>query len=346
MPKSTQSPLPLTVSLHIPDAKPAHAEIAQAAERAGITAINFPDSPLIYPEVYISCAASLLSTSSLEVQTGATNPVTRHPSVTAGTAITLSELAPKRVGIGIATGDSACWGVGLRPARIAELCEYIVALRALVRGKEATWRGATFQGHWTEFDPSLAPPVYVACSGPKLLQAAAQVADGLLIEGMGYAPEDIARVKGLIDQACSEVGRDPSELEVWWGSEFAFGDDPEVVMAKHIMVSHWLLMGDPIAKGVPEAILPALRELHADTKDLDTFAEMSMLERRTKRAKELGIYDWLTARSARLFGTPEDVRKRMDELRQHGIEKWSLAPMAEDGARGSIEKLGSAIAPR
>lgn len=346
MPQSTQSSVAFDVNLHIPDQKPAHAEIARAAERVGIRGINFPDSPLIYPEVYISCAACLLSTSALEVHTGATNPVTRHPSVTAGMAISLAEHAPNRVTIGIATGDSAVWGVGLRPARIAELREYIVAVRALVRGEQATWRGATFQGHWAEFDPSFAPPVTVSCSGPKLLQAAVQVADGVVIDGMGYTPEDIARVNRLIDQGCDEVGRDPNELEVRWGSEFAFGDDHEAVMEKHILVSHWLLVGDPIAKGVPEEILPALRQVHADTKDLDTFAEISMLELRTKRAKELGIYDWLTARSARLFGTPEDVRKRMDELRQHGIEKWSLAPMTHDGAAGCIEQLGSVIAAR
>lgn len=346
MPESTRPPVAYDVNLHIPDQKLAHAELARAAEAAGIRAINFPDSPLLYPEVYIACAASLMSTSTLEVHTGATNPVTRHPSVTAGTAVTLAGLAPNRVTIGMATGDSAVWGVGERPARIAELCEYIVAVRALVRGKEATWRGATFQGHWAEFDPALAPPVNVSCSGPKLLQAAAQVADGVVIDGMGFTPEDIARVKGLIDRALDEVGRDPNELDVWWGSEFAFGDDPEEVMAKHILVSHWLLLGDPVAKGVPEAIVPKLQQLHADTKDLDTFAEMSMLELRTKRAKELGIYDWLTTRSARLFGTPEDVRKRMDELRQHGIEKWNVAPMNDTGAPGCIEKLGSVIAAR
>jgi 5,10-methylenetetrahydromethanopterin reductase len=326
----------------MPPKWPEIAEIAAAAERAGISDIGIVDSPLVSRDLYVSCVACLLQTSRLRVRSAVTNPVTRHPSVTASGALSLSELAPGRVGIGIATGDSAVWGVGLKPARISELCEYITALKALLRGEEAIWRSSSFQGHWKNFDPSLAPPVHVACSGPKTLKAAAQIADGLIIAEMGYTPADIARVRALIEEGCAEVGRDPEELDLWWGAELKFSDSTADATATGIATSSaWLTVGGTAGKGIPEGFAPKLRQLHADSYDLETYAG-DRGEHLAERARKLGLYDWLVERSARLYGTPDDVRSRMDELRALGIEKWYLWPEGDD-IFSTINSLGTII---
>lgn len=314
----------------MPPKREAVTEMAKAAERAGISDLGIVDSPLVSRDLYLSCAACLLETTRLRVQTAVTNPVTRHPSVTAASALSLCELAPGRVVLGIATGDSALWGVGLKPAKVSVLCEYIVALKALLRGEPANWQGHTFQGHWKEFDPALAPPVYVACSGPKTLKASAQVADGVIIAEMGYTPEDIAHVRGLIAAGCAEVGRDPATLEVWWGSDVALSDSGAEVTAAGIATSSvWLTMGTMQGKRIPEGFVPKLRQLYDDRYNLENYAE-SPGERLTKRARELGVYDWLVARSARLYGSPQAVRQRMDELRGLGVEQWYLWPEGEN----------------
>ena len=304
-------------------------EIAGVAERAGISDIGIVDSPLVCRDVYVGCVASLLQTDKLRVQTAVTNPVTRHPSVTAGTAFSLCELAPGRVVIGIATGDSAVWGVGLKPAKVTELCEYIVALKSLLRGEEAIWQGNAFRGHWKDFDPSLAPPIYVACSGPRTLKASAQVADGLIIAEMGYTPEDIAYVRTLIEEGCAEVGRDPAELDLWWTSGVSFSDDLAQGMATAVSSSFWITWGSTKGKRIPEGYIPKLRELHVDTHNLATW-EQSRPELLVERARKLGLLDWLVKRSARLYGQPEDVRARMDELRELGVENWYLFPDGND----------------
>ena len=179
--------------------------------------------------------------------------MTRHPSVTAGSALSLCELAPGRVVIGIATGDSAVWGVGLKPAKVSELCEYIIALKTLLRGEEAVFQGNAFRGHWKDFDPALAPPIYVACSGPRTLKASAQVADGLIIAEMGYTPEDIAYVRTLIEEGCAEVDRDPSELDLWWTTQVSFSDDLVHGMATAIGSSLWITWGSTKGKRIPRA---------------------------------------------------------------------------------------------
>ena len=86
--------------------------IALASERAGLHSIAVADSPLISRELFVSCAECLRETKSLNVMTAVTNPLTRHPSVAASAIATLCEMAPGRILIGIATGDSAAWGAG------------------------------------------------------------------------------------------------------------------------------------------------------------------------------------------------------------------------------------------
>jgi 5,10-methylenetetrahydromethanopterin reductase len=320
-------------------------DVAMACERVGLHAIGIVDSPLVAPELYLSCSASLFATSRLNVFTAVTNPVTRHPSVAASAALSLSELAPQRVAIGLATGDSALWGVGLRPAKVAFLREYIVALKALMCGEEATWQGHTFRMHWDNIDPNKAPPVYVACSGPRVLKMAAQVADGVIVS-MGYSPEDIAYVRSVISEGCAEVGRETKELEVWWFSEFTFGPDPESAMEFALASeTHWLIMGGTEGKRIPEEYKPLLRELHTDTFDLDTYLKDPDRGRvLAKRAKKLGISDWLVSRSARLWGTPNDIGNRFQELRAQGLENLWLAHLNWDLEQlKAVEMLGTAI---
>ena len=322
-------------------------EIARAAESAGVLDLGIADTPLITRDLYLSCSACLHETSKLRLHTAVTNPVTRHPSVTAGSLLTLCEQAPGRVAFGIATGDSALWGVGLKPAKITEMSEYIVAVRALLRGEEASWRGTTFRGHWPDFDPALAPPIYVAVSGPRVLKASAQVADGLIIAEMGYAPEDIARVHDLIDQACAEVDRDPQELDIWWLADLRFAEDTEAALAQSIgSATQWLIMGSTRGKGIPEGFVPKLRELHADTHSLGAYVDQSRGAMLAERAKKLGIYDWLVRRGARLHGRPEDIAKRMDELTQHGVMNWHLWPEGESSIVECIEGVGKLIEAR
>lgn len=300
---------------------------ASACERAGLAALGIADSPLVARELYVSCAACALATSRMRIFTGVTNPVTRHPSVTASAALSLSELAPGRVATGIATGDSALWSVGLRPAKVAGLREYVLALKALLRGEPAHWQGRSFQGRWSRMAPDDPPPVYVACSGPNVLKAGAQVADGLILS-MGYAREDIDHAHALIDEACHEVGRDPRELELWWYSEISFARDATAGMESSLgWFSQWLAMGSMEGKRIPEEYKPLLRKLHADTFDLEASYKQSDRGRiLVDRARELGIHSWLVSRSARLWGTVEDVRGRFAELEAQGLENWFLYP--------------------
>src|SRR5262249_46670864 len=151
-----------------------------------------------------------------------TNPVSRDPSVMANALFTLHEAAKgRRVACGIGTGDSAMWAVGLKPAMIARLREYILAVKANLRGEDAEFEGRRYGPKRKRWSPPVDVPLYVACAGPKVLRMAAQVADGMVVF-MGFSPENIAYVNANIEEACAEVGRTPAELHVWWQTTINF----------------------------------------------------------------------------------------------------------------------------
>jgi len=55
--------------------------------------------------VWATLAATAVATTRIGLSVSVTNPVTRHPSVTAGAARTIGELAPGRFELGIGIGD-------------------------------------------------------------------------------------------------------------------------------------------------------------------------------------------------------------------------------------------------
>lgn len=299
---------------------------ARAVDENGLYGIAPADSPMVERDIHLACAASALNMSRAKVVTGVTNPVSRHPSVMASAFLQLEELAPGRVICGISTGDSALWGVGLRPSKLAELREYIVAVKALLRGESACWNGKSFRATWRDFTP-FDLPVYVACAGPRSIHMASQVADGLILS-VGVAAEDLEWARQKIAASCAEAGRDPSALDVWHYTEITFAESLAVAAENSLgWFSHWLTLGGTSGKRIPEEFKPLLAKLNADTEDIGAaYGTEGRGRIMVKRAKELGLYDWIASRSPRLWGTPKEVRARLEELHTLGASKWMLFP--------------------
>ena len=298
-------------------------ELWQACETAGLDMIGVADSPNLLREMYISTSMALTGTESIPVITYVTNPVSRHPSVTACGFMTLNELAPGRIGMGIGSGDSALWSIGKKGAKVGLMRDYIVAVKALLRQERVNWDGYEFKGEWSFVEP-FDLKVYVACSGPKILRVAAEVADGAIVT-MGFSPEDVDYVKGIVADGLAASGRSDKDFEIWWNAHITFDDSYEAAAARSLGWSpSWLTMGSLSGKGIPDEYKARLKELNADTHNLNaTYKSKNREQTVVARAKKLGLYDWLLSRSPRLFGTSDDVASRLNELgRDHDMTKW------------------------
>jgi F420-dependent oxidoreductase-like protein len=147
----------------------------------------------------------------------------RHPGVLAKMAVTVDHLSGGRLDVGLGTGagaEHAMLGVPLgapaeRVDRLTESCQVLKMLWT-----EPT---ATFQGRYYQLDDAIAnpkpvqrpyPPLWIGGSGEKrTLRVVAEHADAWINGNRpGADPGDLARLSGLVDQYCTDIGRDPAEI--------------------------------------------------------------------------------------------------------------------------------------
>ena len=330
-------------------------EMWKACEDAGMYLVGAADSQNLMREVYVSLAACALSVERARIMTYATNPVTRHPSVAASAFVALNELAPGRMVMGIGTGDSALWSMGRTPATVEQTRNYILAVKGLTKGEEVFWDGHLVETAWSYYEP-FDLPVYVMCSGPKILRMAAEVADGAVIH-MGFAPEDIAYARDIVAQGRRAAGKDPDTFDIWWNAHIVFDESAEAAAARSLGWSpSWLTMGTLDGKGIPDEYKAKLQELNADTHSLRAVYRSGKREDTlVERAKELGVYDWLISRSPRLFGTTDEVVERLNELgRTLDMTQWIFFAWLRGERTGGgdeerfelIRRIGQDILPR
>ena len=319
----------------------------EASERFGIDAVGVPDSPVIARELGVTAAYCAAQTQRIGIMSAVTNPVSRDPSVMASMLFTLDELAPGRVSCGIGTGDSALWSVGLEPARVARLRDYVLAVRGLLAGESVVFEGRTLKPAWRGWAPPTRVPVYVACAGPKVLRMAAQVADGMIVF-VGFAPENLAFVEDTIREACAEVGRDPAELHVWWQTTVNFADTVEEAMDRSLGVNtSWMTMRSMEGKQVPEDIRAKLLAFNADMETVAaSYRDMDRGRALVERARQMGLYEWITSRAPGFWGPPEVIAARLQEFAARGMTRWQFYVAPFHGDRHAfIDRFGNGVLP-
>jgi 5,10-methylenetetrahydromethanopterin reductase len=198
----------------------AFATDVRRAEALGWDAALQPDSQLRRRDTYVLLAAAARATERITLGTLLANPINRHPSVTASSIATIDELAPGRVLLGWGVGDTAVRLAGLRPARVKELEDSTVLMRALLDGREVevgAERPARLPHHRSV-------PIWIAAGGPRTLRMAGGVADGVFIR-VGTHEANIRRSIELIRAGAKEAGRDPASVKLGAVFHTVFLDD-------------------------------------------------------------------------------------------------------------------------
>jgi 5,10-methylenetetrahydromethanopterin reductase len=162
-------------------------DLARAAEEAGFEAAWLADSQLYTKNVYVALTLAAERTHSIHIGPGVTNPVTRHPTVTASAMAGLAEVSGERAQLGIGSGDAAVFPLGLPAARIAVLRSAILEIRAIGRGKPIERDGRSVE----VLTGGVSYPILLAASQPRMLRLAGEVADGVIL--MGAADPQLTR---------------------------------------------------------------------------------------------------------------------------------------------------------
>jgi len=185
----------------------AFAADVRRAETLGWDAAFQPDSQLRRRDTYVLMAAAACVTERILLATLLSNPVNRHPTVTASSIATVDELAPGRTLLGWGVGDTAVRLAGLKPARVSELEASTRLMRALLDGR-AVDVGAREPARLPHHRPV---PIWIAAGGPRTLRMAGGVADGVFIR-VGTHPANIKKSVDEIRAGAVAAGRDPSKV--------------------------------------------------------------------------------------------------------------------------------------
>ena len=135
---------------------------ARLAESMGFDYIATADSQSLFRELYVGLTILAQTTEHAQIGAAVTNPLTRHPAVTASGIASINELSGGRAFLGIGSGDSAVLNLELRPARLSQMKEYIETVRTLLTGQSCLYQGRRIHVRWSE----ASVPIMMAAEGP------------------------------------------------------------------------------------------------------------------------------------------------------------------------------------
>ncbi len=187
--------------------------LAVTAEAAGFSDVWLPDHYFLR-DVYAAQALIAVRTTRLRLATGIAAIQLRHPALIASSAATIAECSGGRAVIGIGPGGHEFASqFGMRPrSPLTMLREAVAIIRQLSAGP-ASFRGEYFSADGSDLcwriDP---PPIYLSARGPRMLELAGEIADGVIIHGVHRDFLDYARAR--VAHGAERAGRDPRECRI------------------------------------------------------------------------------------------------------------------------------------
>lgn len=283
-------------------------------------------------DVYVRLAVAGAATSRIGLGITVTDPVTRHPALTAQATATLSEATGGRLRVVMGAGSHFETMPGYEVVRPAvAIRESIDLMRRLWAGERVTLEGdvVRFLGGTFDFTlaPELAPSVWVASRGPVILATGGAVADGVLI-GSFATPSGIEWAKSQIARGLDKSNRTWADIELasWLYVSVLENDDDPIPDGIRRGVSHALWSSREVVSTLLEGI---------EIKDGDEFRRFLrdaphewspevMAELRRLIPRE--VIDTLA-----LVGTADTIASRLNALEAVGIGEVIAWPFPPDG---------------
>jgi 5,10-methylenetetrahydromethanopterin reductase len=322
----------------------AFAERVERADAYGFDRISVGDTQLNNLECFAALGLAATRTRRALLGPGVTNAVTRDVGVMANGLASLDVISGGRAFCLIARGDGAVRNAGLKPATVAQMRDYFLALRDLLDTGSADFRGRRVRLPWAG-RYARRVPLYLVAEGPRMLRMAGEIADGVFV-GSGLTPEVVRETLETVHAGARSAGRDPAELDIWWdtrsGIALTHGDALERARESLASVGNHAFRAGFEGKHVPAELHGRLREYQRrfDYSEKGTSAQNGPL------MDELGLTDYFTERFG-VVGTPDEVVKRLRELESIGVTRISMATHNRGlkGVPDSVELLGEHVLP-
>jgi alkanesulfonate monooxygenase SsuD/methylene tetrahydromethanopterin reductase-like flavin-dependent oxidoreductase (luciferase family) len=331
--------------------RPSDVDYVVEAERLGYTHLWAADSQMIWSDVYAFMALAAARTTTMRIGTGVAVAPTRPAPVTAAAHATINEIAPGRVFCAIGTGNTAMRIMGHPPMWIGEFDQYLSDLRGFLDGDEVgyTFRGRTAptrhlmaEHGFVRFEPRI--PLWVSAFGPKAMALAARHGDGL-ITSLPPDPAAIAAARRRLATDAEAAGRDLTRDSF-----------PIATLTTALVLHDGETLDSERVRRQTGAF--AISSLHYSYEQVTQFGkrrpehladiwddyvaavEATPVERRHLRT-HLGHNCWVIPEEERfvtpelidrtcLVGTADDLRRRVADLEEAGLDQIVLLPPLDE----------------
>lgn len=287
---------------------PETADFIAQCEAAGFSGVGIHDHQHCGRDVFVTLALAAARTSRIALYPATSNPITRHPGVLASLTHSLEEIAPGRALLTLGPGYLAVMNIGRPKAKLKTMREAILNIKALLRGETVMFNGAETRMRNVSDTPT---PVYMTASGPKMMELAGEVADGVLMM-VGLHPKGVAAARRRLETGAARAGRDLKDFRTIYITPLTVDEDGAKARR---WPQQWFRPGQPYLKYPSEGNLTWLREAGIDLPD-------DVVPDQINDAQAEAICD-----AFGLFGTPEECLERLKRAAvESGIEHVFLFP--------------------
>lgn len=283
-------------------------------------------------------AAFAASTERIKVGSGVVNTWTRNTALLASTFVTLDDLAPGRVILGVgAWWDPLAKKVGIdRTKPLKCMRETVEACRALFGLGEVTYHGDFVNLDGVRIDvvhgdtSARDIPIYIGATGPKMLELSGEIADGVVLNYMVsplYNDNAMERIAAGADRAGRSLEHiDRPQLIVCSLDE----DRSKALDNARLLLTQYLGQQPHIMKasGVDQSLIDEVNAI------VDWPATHEQIE------KAAALVPDEVVQSVSASGTAEECRAKVDEYLAHGATCPILYPLGDD-----VEMMIEAFAP-
>ena len=310
---------------------------ARRIEAAGWDGETFMDSQCLSADPFVCMGLWAAVTTHLQLCTGTTNPLTRHPVVTAGSMASVQAVSGGRAVLGIGRGDSALAFLGFGPARLDAFRRALEEIQALLHCEAVAFS----RNAWSVDAPSLDTlslarrpkaarlawlpdglpkvPLDVAATGPKVIEMAAAIAERVTFS-VGAMPERVAWALDLARAARRARGLQDQPLS--YGAQVIVACHPderamcEIALSQVPALARFQVMQGQVAGPASEreaANFAAIRRSYDMTRHGDIHANDKLIG---------AALDWDFVSRFAIVGSPEHCVERFLELHALGIERF------------------------
>ena len=277
--------------------------------------------------VYETLALIASATETIKMGPGVTNPYVRSPAISASAIATIDEISEGRATFGIGPGDKATFdALGIAWEKpVSTIKAAIADINTLLSGGK-TEAGAALGGAKAVQEHI---PIYMGAQGPKMLETAGEIADGVLINASN--PKDYEAAMPMIKKGIEAAGGD-KEFDVGAYTATSIGADSEAAKnAAKIVVAF-------IAAGSPAPVI----ERHGLPEGFNE--QMGAFLAKGDFGGAIGAVTEEALDAFSVCGTPDEFIPKIEGLAEMGVTQYVAgSPVGKDVAE-SIKLLGDVIA--